>query len=68
MKTIPAWRTEVRDALVAKLQGAGYKVQVLGADLWSVRPPEVDMDLRVTGIGSLAAIWIAETLLHANGN
>jgi hypothetical protein len=65
VKSIPAWKAEVRDTLVAKLQTMNYRVTGMGGDVWVIRPPEVDADIKVHGIGSLAAIYLAAGILNA---
>ena len=69
MTSLPQWRHDVRDAILARLVALGYSVVPVGNDAWIVRPAGCDADMpMVRGAGALAAVLYAAEVLHANRN
>lgn len=69
MMSLPQWRRDVRDAILARLKVLGYSVVPVSDDAWVVRPMGCDADMpMVRGAGALAAVLYAAEVLHANRN
>ena len=69
MMSLPQWRQDVRDAILARLKVLGYSVVPVGNDAWVVRPAGCDADMpMVRGAGALAAVLYAAEVLNAHGN